>query len=54
MLTLRKRQPLHPKEALKVFLETCIKTFGPTTGPYQQRYDTYDVYFAGLKLRETR
>jgi len=46
----RKCEPLEPKTALKVSLETCIKTFEPTQGHYKQGYDAYDVLISGFEL----
>jgi len=44
------RRPLPPRKALKISLETCIKTFEPARGGYKEGYDAYDVYIAGFEL----
>jgi len=46
----KKRRPLKPRKALKISLETCIKTFEPARGGYKQGYDAYDVFLAGFEL----
>jgi len=46
----RKRKPLAPRKALRISLETCIRTFEPAQGGYKEGYDAYDVYIAGFEL----
>jgi len=46
----KKCKPLASRKALKVSLETCIKTFEPTQGGYRQGYDAYDILIAGFEL----
>jgi len=46
----KKRRALPPRKALKISLETCIKTFEPAGGGYKQGYDAYDLYIAGFEL----
>jgi len=46
----KKRRALPPRKALKISLETCMKTFEPAGGGYKQGYDAYDLYIAGLEL----
>jgi hypothetical protein len=48
----KQRKPLPPRKALKISLETCIKTFETAEGHYKQGYDAYDVLIAGFELEE--
>jgi len=49
----KKRRPLNPRKALRISLETCLRTFAPEKpGGYKQGYDAYDIMIAGFELDE--
>jgi len=50
----QKRKPLPPRMALKISLETCIKTFDPAQAVYKkcEGYDAYDIFIAGFELSD--
>lgn len=50
----RKCEPISPKQALKVSLETCIRMFEQQPSQYNHKfgYDAYDVLIRGFELDE--